>query len=150
MLITLYKNSSDPKKVLKNITDGVTFNVTLKGTCNIENPVFVLTRINNSLFVGYNYIYCKEFNRYYYARISIDAGGLMTISCTIDPLMSYASAIRSLTCLVERQESYYNPYLVDDGITMTQGSVVNAIKVGQVGDSTSKIYVTCIGAVDTV
>lgn len=144
--ITLYKTSSDPRCVDKILYAPINLEVQLKSTCSVLNPVFMVSRENQGYFNGYNYLYCQELNRYYYMDLNIEMGGLMSLICKIDVLMSYRQGIRNLTCLVERQESYYNPYIADSGITISQGSVIKAIDVGAVGDASPSIYITCIGA----
>lgn len=148
--LTLYKCNSDPKVVSKSLSGGITYNATLKHTCNVLNPVFIIDRGEHGYFNGYNYLYCAELNRYYFVDLSIETGGLMTLSCSIDVLMSYGGQIRGLNCFVERQENIYNPYASDPLMPIVNGSIIDARDVGAVGSATSRtMYLTCIGGIDS-
>lgn len=134
--------------VTKSVTDGVTRSVTLKGSYQIENPVFMLTRGDNEYFVGYNYLYCKELNSWYYAELTLMPGNLIQISCSIDPLMTHRAEIMGLNCMIDRQEYVYNPYITDSMIPVAQGSIIDVLDVGAVGNVTRTMYFTCIGGIE--
>lgn len=150
--VKLFKTTSDNREVNKILSAEKNIdNVTLKGETSLTRPSFMLRKGENGYFTGYNYLYCPELSRYYYIdNITFMPGDFVSLECSVDALMSYAGAIRSLTALVDRQESIYNPYLDDSGIVITQGSVIKAIDVGLVGDATYTTYMTAIGAVEEV
>lgn len=148
MRITLYRNESDSKQINKNLKDAKTIEGVLKDGCSITHPIFKISRENASLVYKFNYLQWHEGNRYYFVdNVTYETGGVAEISCTVDVLMTYNQYITDLTTVVERQESIYNPYLEDSGICITQGSIIKAIDVGQVGDTTYTCYMTTIGAV---
>lgn len=150
MEIILYKNYSAFNRLDKDLKDPITYdNVTIKGDLSHENPVLLLTRGANDYFVGYNFLYCKELDAYYNARITLKNGNLVEIVCNIDP-SSFKDQIRGLTCFVERQQNVYNPYMNDPLTPISQGSIIDTIEVGEVGNSTDAraIYLTCIGAIE--
>ena len=147
MELILYKCSDDVKKVFKNPREPKTYDVALKGNYNKDNPVFMLTRPSDDYYLnGYNYAYFPTFGAWYWVELTMCAGGLCQVSCSIDPLMTNRNSIAGLTCLVSRQEKYYDPYLSDPLLPIAQGGVIKASNVGTVGESTSNIYITCIGA----
>lgn len=150
MEITLYKNYSAFNRLDKDLRDPVTYtNVIIKGDLSHENPVLLLTRGANDYFVGYNFLYCKELDAYYNARITLKAGNLVEISCDIDP-STFKTQIRGITAFVERQENVFDPYINDGMLPISQGSIIEAIdggEVGQTGD-TRTLYITCIGTGD--
>lgn len=148
MEITLFRNFSAFNRLDKVLKDPITKTVTFKGSISHENPVFILTRGENDLYVGYNFLYCKELDAYYNARITILQGGLAQIDCSIDP-STFAGQIRSINAFVERQENVYNPYFNDPLLPIAQGSVIEALDVGLVGNETSTMYLTCIGGQNT-
>lgn len=148
--VKLFKTTSDDREVNKILLSEKNIdNVTLKGETSLTRPSFMLRKGENGFFTGYNYLYCPELSRYYYIdNITFMPGDFVTLECSVDVLMSFASQIRGLTALVERQESIYNPYLNDNGITVTQGSIIKAVDVGAVGNESYTTYFTCIGAVE--
>lgn len=149
MHITLFKNESDNRVLNKTIKDSRVISGVLKDECSIVNPVFKISGIYPSYLNGYNYLLYGELNRFYYIdNIVYLNGGLIELHCTIDVLMSYKDKITELVALVERQESWYSPYLVDKGISINQGTLIKAINVGRVGDEEYANYITCIGAVE--
>lgn len=147
--IILYKNYSSPETVFKNIGSPVNVSVTLKGEVSLERPTFLIESGSNGFFVGYNYLYCPEFGRYYYAKFFTEPGGLIRIECVVDPIYTFKTGITSLNCLVGRQENFYDPYLNDPLLPVESSSHVEAIEVNSVGlASGSQLFLTCIGAVE--
>lgn len=150
MEITLFKNYSAFNRLDKDLREPITYsNVTIKGDLSHENPVLLLTRGDNDYFVGYNFLYCKELDAYYNARITLKAGNLVEITCSVDP-SSFKEAIRGLTAFIERQEYVYNPYMNDSLTPISQGSIIETIDAGAVGQTgdTRALYITCIGTGD--
>ena len=147
MDIILYKSLSDRLQVGKLLTAPVTISATLKEDCSIESPVFRVSRGARGYFIGYNYMYIPEFKRYYYAHITIKQGGIAEITGDVDALQTFGGQIRNLNALVERQETFYDPYICDSGITIAQGSLIKAIEGQTVGEESTSIYLTAIGAV---
>lgn len=150
MEITLFKNYSAFNRLDKDLRDPITYsNVIIKGDLSHESPVLLLTRGDNDYFVGYNFLYCKELDAYYNARITLKAGNLVEITCNVDP-SSFKEAIRGLTAFIERQEYVYNPYMNDSLTPIAQGSIIETIDAGTVGQTsdTRSLYITCIGTGD--
>lgn len=148
MHITLYKNHSAFNRLDKVLTDPIELDVQFKGSISHENPVFILTRGEHKYFVGYNYLYCEELNAYYNARVTVLQGDLAQFSCSID-ISTFKNEIRALNCLVARQENVNNPYINDGLLPIAQGSIIETIDAGQVGNSTPSIYLTCVGGIET-
>ena len=96
----------------------------LKQPCSVENPVFIL---NSSLVsTTDNYLYCKEFGRYYYITDITEAPGQLSyVGCSVDPLKSYEEQIRALTVNVSRTESTDFSNLADSSLaTLANDEVV--------------------------
>ncbi len=111
--ITLYNYTTTPNTVGKGATIVETLSGTFRDTVSIIDPVFTLKR---SSPVGFNYVYIEAFNRFYYVNgVSADLHGLITVSCTVDPLETNAAAIQQMDAIIKRQENKFNLYL-DDGI----------------------------------
>lgn len=111
--ITLYNYTTSPNTVGKAATRVEASTGTFRDSVSITNPVFTLER---SSPVGFNYVYIEAFDRFYYVTgVSADLHGMITVSCTVDPLETNANAIQQMTAIIRRQENQYNLYL-DDGI----------------------------------
>ena len=111
--ITLYSNSASSNTIGKSATAIQSYTGAFREPVSIESPIFTIER--NSP-IGFNYVYIAEFNRFYYVTgVSVPQHGLVTISCHVDPLESFASIIGNMDAIIRRQENQYNLYL-DDGI----------------------------------
>lgn len=144
--LTLYKTSSPTMALDKVLEAPIPLQGDLKHACSVTEPVLTIARDDNSFLIGYNYAYVAEFKRYYFMKVTLEMGGLATITLTVDPWVTFRAGIRNLTCYVERQENVYDPYFHDDAVTVAQGSIIEAIDVGSVGSTTRSIYITCVGA----
>ena len=124
MEIKLYKTSSPRKKLVKDLTDGITLTGTLRGQSSIMSPSL---QIQDIAVIGYNYCYIPDFGRYYYINgINALRANLFELSLGIDVLMTYAEAIRSNAAIVDKAQPQYvaMPYIND-------GSYVNTNKMYQ-------------------
>lgn len=103
MEIKLYKTSSPRKKLVKDLTDGITLVGTLRAQSSVMSPTFT---VQDTAVVGYNYCYIPDFGRWYYIN-GIDAlrANLFELSLGIDVLMTYAAEIRNNTAIIDRTES---------------------------------------------
>lgn len=111
--ITLYNYSTTPNTVGKGANIVETLSGTFRNPVSIIDPVFTIER---SSPVGFNYVYIEAFDRFYYVNgVSADSHGLITVSCTVDPLETNATVIEQMDAIIKRQENQFNLYL-DDGI----------------------------------
>ena len=114
MIITI-GTTSDDKRVLHKSFSGSNINVQLKQPCDILNPVFILDY--NANMVSANYLHCADFNRYYFINnINLLPGHRMELTCSVDVLMSYASQIDAINCVVMRQQHSGLTLVPDTGI----------------------------------
>lgn len=114
MEIKLYKTSSPRKKLVKDLTDGITLIGTLRSQSSVMSPTFTVQDIS---VVGYNYCYIPDFGRWYYIN-GIDAlrANLYELSLGIDVLMTYAAEIRQNYAIVDKVESLGAAYnYINDG-----------------------------------
>ena len=124
MEIKLYKTSSPRKKLVKDLTDGITLTGTLRGQSSIMSPSL---QIQDIAVIGYNYCYIPDFGRYYYINgINALRANLFELSLGIDVLMSYADAIRSNAAIVDKVQSSGAAYNY-----INDGSFVNSDRVKQ-------------------
>lgn len=103
MEIKLYKTSSPRKKLVKDLTDGITLTGTLRGQSSVMSPSL---QIQDIAVIGYNYCYIPDFGRWYYINdINALRANLFELSLGIDVLMTYAAEIRNNTAIIDRTES---------------------------------------------
>ena len=124
MEIKLYKTSSPRKKLVKDLTDGITLTGTLRGQSSIMSPSL---QIQDIAVIGYNYCYIPDFGRYYYINgINALRANLLELSLGIDVLMTYAKAIRNNAAIVDKVQSYGAAYNY-----INDGSFVNSNRMKQ-------------------
>ena len=121
MEIKLYKTSSPRKKLVKDLTDGITLVGTLRAQSSVMSPTFT---VQDTAVVGYNYCYIPDFGRWYYIN-GIDAlrSNLYELSLGIDVLMTYAAQILTNEAIIDKTQSGGSSYVyIDDG------SIVNTVR----------------------
>lgn len=115
LTVTFYTSSANPKKLDKsgNLTAiGTAKTLHVKHKIDLLNPVFDVDY--NSLFLPANYVYISEFGRYYFCTIATDTAQKITVSCTVDPLYSFSTAIKNCPCTVIRSEAAGINYTPDN------------------------------------
>ena len=119
MEIKLYKTSSPRKKLVKDLTDGITLTGTLRGQSSIMSPSL---QIQDIAIIGYNYCYIPDFGRYYYINcINALRANLFELSLGIDVLMTYADAIRNNAAIIDKVQPQKGamPYINDGSYVST-------------------------------
>ena len=102
MEIKLYKKCSPRKKLVKDLTDGITLTGTLRGQSSIMSPSL---QIQDIAVIGYNYCYIPDFGRYYYINgINALRANLFELSLGVDVLMTYAPAIRNNSDIIDKAQ----------------------------------------------
>lgn len=118
MNVTLYRNTSDKRQVSKSLStvkSGIVCNI--KHDCSILNPRIVIAKSSAGNWNNANYMYIDTFRRYYYIdNVTVTTAGELVIDGSVDVLMSNASAIRQLNCVILRQEHKNNGYFQDANI----------------------------------
>lgn len=103
--------------------------------CSIVNPVFI---VGQSLVESStNYVWCDDFNRYYYVEDIVLDGQVAYIHCHVDVLMSYQSGILSLKANVARQENDFNEWYADEKILTTSKRRIHIYDCGTTPFSTT-------------
>lgn len=117
-MIIVIGTTSDDRRVLTKSFSGAEVTVQLKAPCDILNPIFILDYDATRLTC--NYLYCEELHRYYFINhITVTTGHRIELSCSVDVLMSYNSAIKGLTCNIARNESIRTAYISDSNKPLT-------------------------------
>lgn len=107
MLATFYTISDFNNTLDREIGEGTEVQGVIKTTpWNILTPTFrVKTKVNGSFF-PYNYVYLKDFNRYYFIENKeILSNGLISVTCKVDVLKSYVQMIKDSGGIVNGKDS---------------------------------------------
>lgn len=82
-----------------------------KSTLDVIKPVFIIN--NNPAYLTCNYVKASFLNRQYFARITLDTGGRMIVTCSVDVLSSFDLSECEMTVLRSEQEAA--PTKIQDG-----------------------------------
>ena len=113
MEVILYKNSSENNVLGKSLAQIKSVECNLKNDVSVVNPTFVLSYIDSIL--DSNYCFIPKFNRYYFIDEIIPiTGDRSIIKCRVDVLESFKDDIKSLTAIINKQETIADKF-IDDG-----------------------------------
>lgn len=113
MEVILYKNSSENNVIGKTLTQIKSVECNLKNDVSVVNPTLVLSYTDSIL--DSNYCFIPKFNRYYFIDEIIPiTGDRSIIKCRVDVLESFKDDIKSLTAIINKQESIADKF-IDDG-----------------------------------
>lgn len=111
-VVQFFKCSDDNRVVSKNLTafsNNQYTGVVPKGELNIMKPqlIFKVDSANIGELMGFaNYMYIPELGRYYYIQSkTLLTGNRISLTGSIDVLMTYAAGIRNLNGTITRQEN---------------------------------------------
>lgn len=112
MDIILYNNTDDNRKMNKSLTAIKTISVRLKDDADIMHPIIELDGANLPLTA--NYCYIADFKRYYYInQRGIKIGRVLTLTLSVDVLMSFKDNINDSVVIARRSGTNYNKMLPD-------------------------------------
>lgn len=117
MNVTLYKYTGDAKKLSKTLpsTSGTYLalsNVYLKDASSVTHPSLLIQ--SSTSLADFNYCYIQEFNRYYFMEVDSISNSLWEFKCSVDVLMSNATAISGTNAYIERTSGSSLGTLIDD------------------------------------
>ena len=113
MEVILYKNSSENNVIGKSLVQIKSVECNLKNDVSVVNPTFVLSYTDSIL--NSNYCFIPKFNRYYFIDEIIPiTGDRSIIKCRVDVLESFKDDIKSLTAIINKQETIADKF-IDDG-----------------------------------
>lgn len=117
MQIILYNTNSDNREVHKRLDNERILNGQLLEDTDVMTPQVKITYIDN---VNYNYAYIPMFGRYYYiVGITVDEGQNLTLSLSVDVLMSFWDEFKASQCVAERSSSKYNEFIADNKVAFS-------------------------------
>lgn len=100
--IRLCNTTSPQRKIYKELTEGITKNITFRDSEDVCNPVVLLTY--SSGIDGYNYAFIENLNRYYWIqKIEELIGGICALTLKVDVLMTYKPAIMGASLMLKRK-----------------------------------------------
>ena len=113
MEVILYKNSSENNVIGKSLVQIKSVECNLKNDVSVVNPTLVLSYTYSIL--DSNYCFIPKFNRYYFIDEIIPiTGDRSIIKCRVDVLESFKDDIKSLTAIINKQETIADKF-IDDG-----------------------------------
>ena len=128
MTLNFYTNNSSNKALDKNLTSVVSLSGNLREESSVINPSIL---IEYSGFIGANYAYIPEFQRYYFIKeITSVRKNLWRVDMHVDVLSSFKSAIRNNTAIIERAQGYYDLYLEDNMLPIEQSTFSTTYALG--------------------
>ena len=118
MTIKFYTNSSPKKKIGKALTLRQTLTGTLREECDMINPSVL---IEHSGVINGNYAKIEEFGRYYYiTKITSVRQNMWRVDMHVDVRETYGNSIKENDAIIGRASGYYNLYLPDNLMPLTQ------------------------------
>lgn len=113
MNLTFYKNISDPKSAMKNLTSlGEISGVAMRDETQVVNPEFLVA--SQALPSAFNYCYCDYTGRYYFTGDPVMVRtGLYRIPCHCDILTTAYPKYSQIVATISRNEAISNGYLLD-------------------------------------
>ncbi len=146
MQINLMITTDDNRVLQKSTSPITTVNGTFKEDCSIENPTVIIKKDNIDI-ANVNYAYINETQRFYYITdIVMQKGGILELHMKVDVLQTYASYIKSIYTLIDRQENVSNKYIYDSQLLTRTQRIIQKKKVGNVVNSTG-YFLTVNGGV---
>jgi hypothetical protein len=128
MQITLYSGFSKRPNSTKQATSGTNVDVTLKESTSIETPTFILSGGVSSYE---NITAVKWGSRYYFVNDVVSVhNGITELSCTIDRLATFKTAIGSTKAFIERCATSYNSALRDEYCMTSSQTFTSEIGAG--------------------
>ena len=143
MNISLYSTTDDPRMINKTLSL-IAENVSCKPAApfNLITPNILLDY--SSSYNSVNYVYISDFDRYYFAELSLISGRELQLSCKLDPLMSFD--LSNVGIMAIRSESAGVNYVPDHELPIDpcrmkiHGDPLSADPLG-VYDSSQKHYI---------
>lgn len=128
MNITLYNNSSPKIQIGKSLTVVKSMTGELREECDMINPSIL---IENAGVISANYAYIPEFGRYYFiTKITSVRNNMWRIDMHVDVRETYKNQIRENRAVVARSSGYYNLYLPDNKMPLTQDNFNTTYALG--------------------
>lgn len=149
MRVSFYTNKSDARVLSKNLSLLATVDAQLKESCDILRPRLVLARRSLSQYATCNYCIIPSLKRNYFCEITMLAGDMLEITCSVDVASTWASSIRNLYCTILRQEKIFNKFIPDATLPIRMTRNIQYVAIGDYNAGTG-LYLTVDGGKDNV
>lgn len=172
MEITLYRSRAERTKLDKTsqLTKVATLVGTLRDSTSVTNPTIIVENtfamdrevvdgdglivsaenekvsiIDLSNPIDCNYMYIKEFNRFYFIDgiVSLNSR-LWALNCSVDVLMSFKEEILALNVYVDRNQYDYDSDLIDNEVIVENDVIRDIIEVPSNVFRPNDITASCI------
>ena len=110
-------NSSSNETLHKSISLGSEISCIVKEPIDVMSPYLIVK--SSEVELTDNYALSPDTGRYYFIEVEDLPGGRRGVTCTVDPLMSFASGIDALEVNVERYEGASESDIYDSGVCLT-------------------------------
>lgn len=149
--INLYQNSAEVNRVDKTeyLTPAGVLSGALREECSIVSPSITFKQESVPTF---NYVYIEIFGRYYFVTgMTSVSKDLWRMSLSCDVLMTWKDDIRALTAIIARQETSYNPLLLDSDLPAQANQNITVAEFPESGFATGEtinypFVLTVVGA----
>lgn len=109
----LYSNKAEPNRV--NKTSYLREVGRVYGNFRASTSITDIVLYIAATEINFNYIKIPAFNRYYFVNdIAAVRSGFWSLSCSVDVLMTYQTLINKAKGNIERQETQFNDYIIDN------------------------------------
>lgn len=152
--ISLYTISCDRKQIDKSKSWDKVVDITetfrVKQASSILNPqiTLALSTIGEKNYASVNYAYVPEWGRYYFVDdITLENDSLLTLTLSVDVLMSYKDKILSSQQFISRAESLNSALYIDSEKPIQANkkiSVPDSVVLGIFPESTGNNYVMTV------
>lgn len=143
--VILQTNASEKNRLVKDITDIITLNGTLKDKCSIIDPIIIFEADLSDL-TSCNYMTISEFGRSYFVNnIRSIREGLVEITAHVDVLSTFAEEIKTNIAIIGKSETEWNLYLNDGSLKTYQNADV-LTKLFPSGFSTQEFVLAVAGS----
>lgn len=113
MTLTLFKTNNDTKTCLKTLERIANLDLQPNAELNLLKPSFTIPYSNT--YITANYCYIDTFDRYYFiSDKSLLNGKMLSITCSVDPLMSFYKYFKFSKGYCTRNENDIQPWIKDD------------------------------------
>ena len=154
--VYLYKCSCDSKVVDK--TEKLTQVALLQGALrDVTSMLSFDIIVEYGQVPTFNYAYIPSFNRYYFIDDIVSVNNNMwELLMSVDVLMTYKTAIKALPAFIDRSESNYDRFVIDNNLPMKQGEVIettfvtNELFVKESGNGTYVLQGLAVGVGEAV
>lgn len=153
MICKLYLNDSDARVLEKHLveiipqdTDNPEIPINFISDSSIINPTFILSSATGIMEA--NYIFVPDLGRYYYITDKVLSKNQIQVSCHVDVLMSFKTAIKESWAILERQEKEFDLYLNDSLVPLENPNDVRTINFPS-GFNESSGYVLIVAGDNT-